>query len=100
MEMMKFGEKAVGRGKKPVICSHCGKTGHRDENWFALHPEKRPTSSGVGSEAVKTLQAEIAELKKQMSSMASLGQVADVMAPVQRRGSSSAMDAYLYGASG
>ena len=46
---------------------------------------------------VKTLQAELAELKKRMSAMASLGQVADTQPPVRGRGSSSAMDAYLYG---
>ena len=34
-----------------------------------------------------------------MSSMASLGQVTDAMASIQRQGSSSTMDAYLYGAS-
>ena len=49
---------------------------------------------------VKRLQAEIAELKKKMTTIASLGQVTDARALVRNRGSSSAMDAYLYGASG
>lgn len=48
---------------------------------------------------MKSLQAEMAELRKQMTKMASLGQVADTSAPV-RRPSSSAMDAYMYGAAG
>ena len=99
-ETAKFGDKAGGKGKKPVICSHCGKSGHSDENCFALHPEKRPTSSSASSNAVKSLQAELAELKKQMSAMASLGQVADTRTPVRHPDSSSVMDAYLYGASG
>ena len=96
----KSGDKAGGKAKKPTTCSHCGKAGHSNENCFVLHPEKRPTSSGAGSEAVKTLQAELAELKKQMSAMASLGQVVDTTAPVWRPGSSSAMDAYFHGALG
>lgn len=96
----KSGEKAGGKAKKPLTCSHCGKSGHGSENCFVLHPEKRPTSSGAGSEAVKTLQAELAELKKQMSAMASLGQVVNTTAPVWGPGSSSTMGTYFHGALG
>ncbi len=99
-EAAKPAEKAGSKGKKTVTCSHCGKSGHSDENCFSLHPEKRPRPSTAGSDVVKTLQAELAELKKQMSAMAWLEQVAETEAPVRGRGSSSTMDAYLYGASG
>ena len=95
-EVAKSSDKAGGKGKKPPTCSHCGKTGHTDENCFVLHPEKRPSSSS----REKTLEAEIAELKKKLSASASLGQVADVRAPVRPPPSSAAMDAFLYGASG
>ena len=84
------------QGKKPLTCSHWGKAGHSNENCFVLHPEKRSGSSS----REKTLEAEIAELKKKLSASASLGHVADVRAPERRPCSSSAMDAYLYGASG
>ena len=96
VEVAKSTDKAGGKAKKPPTCSHCSKTGHTDENCFVLHPEKRPGSSS----REKTLEAEIAELKKKLTASASLGQVADVRAPVRRPCSSSAMDAYLYGASG
>ena len=88
-ETAKSGEKAGGKEKKPMTCSHCGKSGHSDENCYALHPEKRPRSLAARSDVVKTLQAELAELKKEMSAMASLGQVADTQPPVRGRGSSS-----------
>lgn len=96
VEVAKSGDKAGGKGKKPLTCSHCGKAGHSDENCFILHPEKRPGSSS----REKTLEAEIAELKKKLSTSASLGQVADVRAPERRPCSSFAMDGYLYGAFG
>ena len=84
VEVAKSGEKAGGKGKKPPTCSHCGKTGHTDENCFVLHPEKRPSSSS----REKTLEAEIAELKKKLSTSASLGQDAGVMVVARTDGNS------------
>jgi hypothetical protein len=98
-ETVKVGEKAGGKEKKSVVCSHCSKSGYNNENYFVVHPKKRPTSSSASSEAMKNLLAKIAELKKQMSTMASLGQKVDTRALMRRQNSSSWMDAYLYGAS-
>jgi RecJ-like exonuclease len=73
VEATKSGDKTTDKEKKPMICSHCGRSGHSHENCFVLHPEKRPGASGAGSNLVKFLQAEVAELKKTMGTMASLG---------------------------
>ena len=75
METTKTDDKAGGKERKSISCSHNKKPGHSHENCFILHPEKRPSSSATESAAVKALQAELAELKKKMSTMASLGQV-------------------------
>lgn len=99
-KIAKVGEKVGGKRKKSVVCSHCGKSRHNNENYFVLHLKKCLTSFGASSKAMKTLLAKIAELKKQMSTMASLGQVVDTKVPMRRQNSSSKIDAYMCGASG
>jgi hypothetical protein len=37
----------TARGRKPLTCWHCKKEGHKEENCWEKHPEKRP---GKGSE--------------------------------------------------
>ena len=94
-EAAKPSDKTADKGKKPMMCSHYGRFGHSHENCFFLHPKKRPGASRVRSDLVKFLQAKVAELKKKIVTMASLGQVADVWAPMKRHGSSSTMDAFI-----
>ena len=71
-------EKVGGKGKKLVTCFHCSKSSHSDENCFVFHLKKHSTSSGAKLKVVKTFQVKIAKLKKQMSTMASLEQLADI----------------------
>ena len=55
VETSKTNEKAGGKEKKTISCSHCKKQRHCHENYFILHPEKRQSSSATESAAVKAL---------------------------------------------
>ena len=59
--------------RRQLKCNHCGGTNHDDDHCFKLHPELRPTSSGLAkSEREKTLEMKIAELEDKLKTSASL----------------------------
>ena len=65
------------------------------DNYFALHPEKRPTL-----EPEKTLEAKIGALEERFKSLASSGQILDSPTSSGAQASSSTPDYYMFGASG
>ena len=101
-EAVKSGDKTVDNGKKHVMCSHCGRSGHSQENCFFLHPEKRPGPRGFKSwiRLGKVPSSGGCGVEEEDGHHGLCGTSIVVQASVRRHRSSSTMDAFLYGASG
>lgn len=88
-------KKAGNQLPKQLKCSHCGRNNHAVENYFALHPDKRPSTNRE-----KAWEAKVGALEERFKNLAASGQISNVPSSSGTQASSSTSDYYMFGASG